>query len=475
VFSHDARGGEVQAASLMRLGEWVAAHGVDAPGPYRAARDLLLGRPPRLGRGAEGELERPGEGGEAAARRLGLSLQQGALAIQGPPGSGKTYTGAHMICDLVRAGRRVGVCAVSHKVVANLMREVVEAAAEERVKVACLRKVTDRSETPDPGIPETTDNGAALSALRSRQANVVGGTAWLWAREEFFEAVDVLFVDEAGQMSLANVLAIAPCARNLVLLGDPRQLEQPIQGSHPPGTEVSALDHVLGKAQTIAADRGIFLEETWRLAPRICEFTSELFYERRLHPHAGLDRQRLTGDPDFDNAGLWFVPVDHDANRSASREEVDVVAKLVSRLTAGHVSWRDREGDEHPLQLADILVIAPYNAQVADLTAGLPTGARVGTVDRFQGQEAAVVIYSMTSSTPDDAPRGMDFLYSLNRFNVATSRARCACIAVGNPRLFEPDCQSPRQIRLANAFCRYLEMARVVRIDAAGKPGAGVA
>jgi len=359
---------------------------------------------------------------------------------------------------------------VSHKVIVNLMKEVVEAAGEEQVHVACLRKVNEKSAVPDPGIAETTDNAAVLSALQSRQANVAGGTAWLWAREEYFEAVDVLFVDEAGQMSLANVLAIAPCARSIVLLGDPQQLEQPIQGSHPEGTAVSALEHVLGGAQTIADDRGLFLEETWRLPPAICSFTSEVFYERRLHSRAGVEQQALLGGGTFAGSGLWFVPVPHDANQGSSREEVEIVAELVTRLGAGGIRWRDRDGVEHELRLDDILVIAPYNAQVADLTAGLPPGARVGTVDRFQGQEAPVVIYSMTTSTPEDAPRGMEFLYSPNRFNVATSRAQCACIVVGSPRLFEPDCQSPRQMKLANAFCRFLEIAREVRTGSEAPP-----
>jgi len=399
-----------------------------------------------------------------AARRLSLLLDRGALAIQGPPGSGKTFTGARMICDLVRAGKKVGVCAVSHKVILNLLREVVKAAAEEGVAVRCIRK-PEKGAVAEPGIAVADDNAAVRAALRGGQANVAGGTAWLWAREEYFEEVDVLFVDEAGQMSLANALAIAPCAKSLVLLGDPQQLEQPIQGSHPEGTAVSALEHVLGGPGTIAADRGLFLEETWRLPPAICGLTSELFYERRLLSRAGLERQALLGGGAFAGSGLWFVPARHDANQSASPEEVEIVDELVRTLMADGVRWRDRYGRERPLRLDDILVIAPYNAQVADLTARLPAGARVGTVDRFQGQEAPIVIYSMTTSTPEDAPRGMEFLYSPNRFNVATSRAQGACIVVGSPRLFEPDCQSPRQMKLANAFCRFLEVAREVRIE----------
>ena len=467
VFEHDLRKTFEQFESLMRLGAWVAEHGVDAPGSYRAARDLLLGHRPRLS-GHEGDaLERDGEGGVPAARRLGLQLDHGTLAVQGPPGSGKTYTGARMIVDLVRSGRKVGVCAQSHKVIANLLRAVVEATADGG-RVACLQKVSEKSEAPVPGIAETTDNAEALDALRFNRARVLGGTSWMWAREEFFEAVDVLFVDEAGQLSLANVLAIAQSGKNLVLLGDPQQLEQPIQGTHPEGAAASALEHVLAGRQTIPHDRGLFLEETWRLPPSICDLTSELFYERRLKAHVGLERQEILGDSPFAGSGLWYVPVRHEANRSSSPEEADVVVELVQSLAEGGVRWRDREGAEQPLGLEHILVIAPYNAQVADLESRLPRGTRVGTVDRFQGQEAPVVICSMTTSAPEDAPRGMEFLYSPNRFNVATSRAKCACIVVASPRLFEPDCQSPKQIKLANAFCRFLEVAREVRLS----PGA---
>jgi len=463
VFEHTHVGTGVVADSLMRLGEWVAAHGIDADGENRAARDLLLSRPPRVvGSRAGDPLARPDEEGLAAARRLVVELDHGTLAIQGPPGSGKTWTGARMICDLVHAGKKVGVCAQSHKVIANLLKATIEAAVDERVPLRCLRKVSTRSAEPHPRIPETEDNAEARAALSTGQAHVVGGTAWLWARPEFFEAVDVLFVDEAGQLSLAAVLAIAQAGKSIVLLGDSQQLEQPIQGFHPPGTAVSALEHVLAESATIPPDRGLFLAETWRLPPAICAFTSEMFYERRLEPHPGVERQALLGATPFAGAGLWFVPVKHDGNQSASREEVDVVAGIVASLLTGDVRWRDRGGAVKRLGLEDVLVIAPYNAQVADLGSRLPAGARVDTVDRFQGQEAPVVIYSMTTSSAEDAPRGMEFFYRPNRFNVATSRAQCACIVVGSPRVFAPECRNPRQIRLANAFCRYLEMAHVV-------------
>jgi uncharacterized protein len=284
-------------------------------------------------------------------------------------------------------------------------------------------------------------------------------------------------------MSLANVAAIAQSAGSLVLLGDPRQLDQPLQGTHPEGTEVSALEHLLlerragdgglfleERHKTIPEDRGLFLEETWRLHPAICALTSEVFYEGRLKPRADLERQAILGGGPITGAGLWFMPVAHDGNQSSSPEEVEAVATLYERLILDGAAWRKRDSTEHPLTLQDILVIAPYNAQVADLLERLPEGARVGTVDRFQGQEAPVVIYSMTTSSPADAPRGMEFLYSLNRFNVATSRARCACVVVGSPRLFEPECQTPAQMRLANACCRYLELARPLSLEPSAPP-----
>ena len=304
--------------------------------------------------------------------------------------------------------------------------------------------------------------------LQTGAAQVAAGTAWLWARQEFIEAVDVLFVDEAGQLTLADVLAVSQAAESLVLLGDPQQLGQPLQGSHPEGTDVSALEHLLGEHKTILPEQGLFLDQTWRLHPDVCAFTSELFYEGRLTSRPNLDRQVLDGPTPFAGAGLWFVPVPHEGNQSSSPEEVQRVVELVSGLTGGGVHWTDRTGDRRPLVLADILVIAPYNAQVAALAARLPPGTRIGTVDKFQGQEAPVVICSLATSLPEDAPHGMDFLYSLNRLNVAVSRARTACILVANPRLFEPDCRTPGQMRLANAFCRYLELARIYRNDLGG-------
>jgi len=273
------------------------------------------------------------------------------------------------------------------------------------------------------------------------------------------ESVDYLFVDEAGQMSLAHTMAAGRSARNLVLLGDPQQLEQPQRGAHPEGAEVAALVHVLDGRETISDEMGLFLDVTWRLHPRICEFTSELYYEGRLLARAGLERQTLAGDTPFAGSALFYVPVEHDGNQNSSSEEVEVLAKIVASLLAPGVTWTDGEGSVKTLGVADILVVAPYNAQVGAITDQLPAGVRVGTVDKFQGQQAPVVVYSMASSSAEDAPRGMGFLYNPNRLNVATSRARCACILVATPQLMEPDCRTPEQMRWANGLCRFRELA----------------
>jgi superfamily I DNA and/or RNA helicase len=244
-----------------------------------------------------------------------------------------------------------------------------------------------------------------------------------------------------------------------------KQLEQPQKGSHPEGSDISALAHLLGGRRTISEEQGLFLAETWRLHPAICRFTSELFYEGRLVSLQGLERQSIQAPPPFSGAGLWFVPVAHQGNQSHSAEEIERVAEIVDFLARDGTTWIDRGGREKPLTRDDILIVAPYNDQVNRLMQRLP-GAKVGTVDKFQGQQAAVVIYSMTTSTPEDAPRGMEFLYDLNRFNVATSRARSACIVVGSPALFSPECRTPRQMELANVLCRYAEMSQTVLFGA---------
>ena len=459
LISFDIVGSNAQRDSLLRMGSWVTENGIDASGPYRAARNLLLRRPPSfLTASLESVTDEQGHLTSAAKEMMSrLANEPCVLPVQGPPGSGKTFTGARMIVELISQGYRVGVAALSHKVISNLLSEVCKVARQNNVPVQAVQKPDATDGCVDPLVKLVDNNQAVRDALDTGATNVVAGTTWLWARTEMASSVDVLLIDEAGQMSLADVLAASQAARSLVLLGDPQQLDQPQQGIQPPGADGSAFDHLLRGHATIGAGQGLFLAETHRLHPDICEFTSEVFYEGRLKPRPENQRQRINTEGPLNGTGLRLVRVAHTGNQSESKEEVTQISALISDLLAKNTTWTDKKGETQELALTDILVVAPYNAQVAALREQLPDGARVGTVDKFQGQEAPIVFYSMTTSSPEDAPRGMEFLYSLNRLNVAISRARCISVIVASPSLFQVECRSPCQIELANAFCRYLE------------------
>jgi len=455
-------GSNVLRDSLLRMATWVADHAMTGAGKFQSARELLLRARPTVPLDGVGMLI--GEDGQLTkeAKLLvgSLAREASVLPIQGPPGSGKTFTGARMIVELVKQHRRVGITAVSHKVICNLLDEVCSTAAKNGIPLRAVQKAREGDESQLPAVVVAKTPQGVLNGLHNGSAHVAAGSAWLWADEDMADSVDVLFVDEAGQMALANVLAVSQAATSIVLLGDPQQLDHPQKGVQPPGAEVSALGHLLNGRATIAADQGVFLTETRRLHPDVCAFTSELFYEGRLTTRPENAKQRLNAHDPLGGTGLRFAPVEHTGNRNESPEEIERVSALIDGLLRTGATWTDKEGKTNALGLQDILIVAPYNAHVSALTDRLPTGSRVGTVDKFQGQQAPVVFYSMATSTPEDAPRGMEFLYSLNRLNVAVSRARCVAVIVASPALFNVQCRTPRQIELANAFCRYLEMAR---------------
>ena len=453
VFAHSVVNTQVLADALVRIAVYVIANGITGAGAYQAARDLLLREEPRLnGQPIRLESENPLQ----AAIRISGHLAEGILPIQGPPGAGKTHTAARMICEFVHQGKTVGITANSHKVIRHLIDGVIKAADEDGIALQCCQKAFE-VEQAQHRLSFARTNEDLLHSL-GHSAQVGGGTAWFWSRPDAFESVDVLVVDEAAQMSLANVLAVSQAAKAVILVGDPQQLDQPMQGSHPEGTDVSALTHILGEHQTISPEQGLFLEETWRLHPDICAFTSELFYAGQLNSRDGLEQQTINSQGAVSGSGLRYLPVVHTGNRNSSREEAEAIASLVTNILQSKATWIDRHGKEHAVTIDDILIITPYNAQVFEIHHLLPH-ARVGTVDKFQGQEAPISIYSTATSSHADAPRGMEFLYSLNRLNVATSRARCLTVLVGSPQIFEAECHTPRQMQLANAFCRYLEMA----------------
>ena len=441
-------GDYVQREALGRVADAVAA----GDGRFAAARALVAGEYPRI-RG-----RRPGDPVQTndldELKDLVGRLDGSYLFIQGPPGCGKTWTGARLIVSLLAVGKRVGVSALSHKAINNLLEEVEKVARAEGVSFAGLKKCGDEDdEFAGRCIGNTYDN----EDCERLAGGLVAGTAWLFSRPGMEGRVDFLFVDEAGQLSLADTVAMATAASNLVLLGDPQQLPQIQQGVHPDGADRSVLEHLLGTAATVSEDRGIFQERTFRMHPDVCRFISELSYDRRLGSADGCERQSIASTG-LAGAGIRFIAVEHDGNTQSSAEEADVIRAEVDRLLAGG-TFTDVEGKTKPLTPADILVVAPYNMQVHCLRERLPDGVEVGTVDKFQGREAPVVFFSMSSSSGEDVPRGLDFLFSRNRLNVALSRARALAVLVASPKLLEARCGSLDQMRLVNNACRFVEQA----------------
>ncbi|MDO5712285.1 MAG: TM0106 family RecB-like putative nuclease, partial [Micrococcales bacterium] len=446
---------------------------------------------------------RQGESATDVVVRVGRGLDGQVLAVQGPPGTGKTTAAARLIRLLLDDGRSVGVTALSHSVILNLIQAVGRPAwhktAGDRgggviVRLEAQQPQADGADaaaqhpdtqqfkarncsTPNPTaeaapsghspsktaelVVEVADNGRVAQGVAAGETRLVGGTAWLWARQEMEASVDVLVIDEAGQFSLANALAVAPAARHgIVLLGDPQQLTQPTQAAHPDGGEVSALEHLLAGHDTIPADRGVFLDRTWRMHPDLAAFVSELSYEERLLSAPGRERQRIDAPAEVTGSGLLWVPCPHEGDSADSDIEAHRVAQITTDLIGG--TFSDHEGRVRALTGSDVLVVAPFNAHVARLRDALPDDVRVGTVDKFQGRQAPVVIYSLASSCAELAPRGVSFLYDVHRLNVAISRAQALAVIVGSPALLDAAVATPQQLRAVNALCRYVERARVV-------------
>ena len=447
-----------QQEALQELAVRVRDRGTAPAASWDAAADILARRAPRLSSGAPPLTAGPVELETLTAQVMGLD--RSALFIQGPPGSGKTWTGARLIASLLAAGRRVGVAATAHKAIANLLDEVEAVAAERRLDFHGLKKAgADNPDSRYDGayISSTTDND--VMAAGDPDIRLLAGTAWLWARADMRDSVDVLFVDEAGQVSLADALAMSGATSSVVLLGDPQQLPHVSQGTHPRGSGVSALEHLLDGRDTIPPDRGVFLDRSWRMHPAVCGWVSRTMYDGRLESMDRCTRQRVDSPAsDLPRAGLRLCDVPHEDNRTNAPEEAERIAEEIDRLLDGG-TFTDADGTTRRLTLDDILVVAPYNAQVRCLRSRLPEGARIGTVDKFQGQEAPVVFFSMTSSSGEDVPRGMDFLFSRNRLNVAVSRAQAVAVVVCSPKLLWAPCNTVDQMTLVNALCEFADEA----------------
>jgi hypothetical protein len=354
----------------------------------------------------------------------------------------------------------------SHKVIHNLLQEVERVADAERVVFRGLKKSGNREEHEFVGrFISSSNSNADFEPIRNGVL-LVAGTAWLFSRAALDQALDYLFIDEAGQTSLADVLAVGTAARNIVLLGDPLQLAQVSVGSHPHGAELSVLEHLLRLDATVRESHGVFLEESWRMHSAICRFISETIYDNRLRSAPQCDRQSLAC-PGWPAAGIRFRAVEHVGNSQRSPEEAALIADEIQQLLA-EGEFTDANGATRRLAPNDILVVAAYNQQVQCIRRLVPNGVRVGTVDKFQGQEAAVVFFSMACSSAEEIPRGLEFLFSRNRLNVAVSRARVVATVVGSPRLLDAVCRTPEQMRLVNTLCRLAEVAEVQAVSDAG-------
>ncbi len=378
--------------------------------------------------------------------------------MQGPPGSGKTTIGSQLIVELIRRGKRVGVTSNSHKVIHNLLTAVERRAKTEGVAFRGVKKASGDDTRFDGQFIADVEHNDAVSGSG---CDLVAGTAWLFADPQMEASIDYLFVDEAGQVALANLVAMGTSARNLVLLGDQMQLGQPIQGVHPGRSGESSLDYLLDGRSTVGDERGIFLGTSWRMHDGICRFISDAVYDGRLLSDPRNRNQRIVLGASAHEAlaatGIRFIPVQHDGCRQRSEAEAAVVKRIYESLLGERCMNKD--GRQKPISADDLLVVAPYNVQVNLLRSMLPAGARVGTIDKFQGQEAEAVIVSMTTSNGACLPRNIGFLYDRNRLNVAVSRARCLAIVVACPDLLNVQCGTPDEMELVNTLCWLREYA----------------
>ena len=450
VIHHTWIKGDVKRLALFDFAERL----LDARAPNPVTGALLRRELPRF---------RPGGGPPTGEFRDNLDemvswatqLDGSYVAIQGPPGTGKTYRAAHMIHSLVTAGQRVGVTAPNHRSIENLLREVIKVftdAGDLDLLNGVRVKTRGSRPTLDGFVYGNTDKAA-----RDRY-NVVAGTSWLFSNDKLAGApVDVLVIDEAGQYALADALASSRAARNLILFGDPLQLSQVNMANHPGGGGRSALEHILGDAVTLPAERGVFIEETRRMHPDICRFISAQIYEGLLRWHESCEQQTTVA-----GTGLRWLASRHQGNSTSSAEEALIVAERIGRLVG--TPWTDFEGQVRPLTVADFMVVAPYNDQVRTIRAVLDRDPRtadvpVGTVDMFQGRTAAVVFFSTATSTGSDVVRGLDFLFSRERLNVAISRARCLAYLVCTEELLNARARSVEQMRLIATLNSFVEWA----------------
>lgn len=430
----------------------VAKHAVETKFAPSALLDFLSRSRPRITGNVSGDILPGTDDFMDEVIEAAVNLEDSYLCIQGPPGAGKTFTAKHIIGELLKRGKRVGISSNSHKAILNLMRGVSDYVDEQNIDANIVKAGGEKN---DPIFEK--ENVKFVPGVKNfkPQDNVCfGGTAWAFSNEHVKDCFDYLFIDEAGQVSVANLIGMSRSCGNIILMGDQMQLGQPIQGTHPGESGLSILDYLLEDEATIAADMGVFLPTTYRMHPDVCDVISRQVYDGKLSSDVSAHRHVLQtkGPLITKDSGVTFVPVDHEGNTQGSPEEVTAIQAIANELI-GTEYWADDEGNDRFIDWVDILFVAPYNYQVSLLKAALGEQARIGSIDKFQGQEAPIVVLSMCASDASENPRGIDFLFSKNRLNVAISRAQALAIVVGNPQLANTSVRSLDQMEQVNFFC----------------------
>ena len=447
-------------SAIRQVGEqWLAQRELHKP-----LMDFLLRKPPDVDPELLRQIDQASDD-----RKLHLiiraiaGMNQTVLSIQGPPGTGKTYTAAHAIRYLLRNRKKIGITSNSHKAIDNLLKATIDLCEEngEHFHYARVAGNPDERMSHYTTIKWIGSNTNIWTGLEG-DSRVIGATAWGFSREGGI--VDYLFIDEAGQVSLANLVAMSGQAQNIVCLGDQMQLPQPIEGSHPEDSGCSILDYLLKDEPTISVEKGILLNRSYRMHRSISRFISDAIYQGRLVNDPNCDNQSVLLSSESrkwlsKGTGIHYIELDHTGNLQVSFEEVDLIESLIGTLAGSY--WIDKHRQRRRLTSEDILVVAPFNHQVNELKRRLGDSARVGTVDIFQGQEAPVVIVSMTTSIAAEHSRGSKFVLSRNRLNVAVSRAQCLAVVVASSKLLELAPRSLEEMRLYNLVCR-LKFSREV-------------
>ena len=419
--------------------------------------DFLMRKNPRIKNHESGQSIAPHH--DPVLRLLEIThavrnLDNSYLTIQGPPGSGKTYTAKHVIAELLKHGKRIGISSNSHKAINHLLINTAEYCKDKKIAAyfACTKNTDDKLQALGVDVYKNENIASHL-----QPACVIGTTAWGFARKDLEGEFDYLFIDEAGQVSVANLIAMSRSTKNIILMGDQMQLGQPSQGSHPEDSGLSILDYLLHTTPTIPDFMGVFLGTTYRMHSAVNRFISDAIYEGKLESAPDNDLQCIQVPVGYKGvlnkeAGIFLAPIFHEGNTQASDEEVEHIVLLANELIGR--TFTTKKGKERPIDWNDILFVAPYNHQVNKLRQALGEQAKVGSVDKFQGQEAPIVFLSMCASNAHESTRGMEFLFNKNRINVAVSRAECMAIVVYSPTLLETAASNVKQLELVNLFCR---------------------